>query len=156
MSVLESSKEPQKGFRKSLVKTNKYKNIATEQYKSKLEKTCADILELNNIVFEYEPWEVVLIEPFTFEYPSYERIGKEFKEQRPKLRRTSYKPDFIGDGWVIETKGKRTPDFQLKWKLFKRYLIEHEYDVLLFMPTNKKEIVKSIDVIKTLQNGNDK
>jgi hypothetical protein len=130
----------------------KYGNVPSGIYKSKLEQTCANLLVESEIDFEYEPWEVILIDSFTFEYPSYERIGKEFKEQRAKLRKTSYKPDFIGDGWVIETKGKRTPDFQLKWKLFKRYLMENEQHLLLFMPTSKKEIVQSITVIKNLQN----
>ncbi len=154
MNAFKSSKEIWAEAPEPRVKLNKYKNIATEQYKSKLEKTCADMLELNNIIFEYEPWEVVLIEPFTYELTSYERIGKVYKEQRHKLRKTSYKPDFIGDGWIIETKGKRTPDFQLKWKLFKRYLIENEYDGTLFMPTNRKEIIHSINVIKELTHGN--
>src|SRR3990167_5711997 len=106
----------------------KYKNQPQELYKSKLEKTCADLLKDNNIFFEYEPYEVVLIEPFSYELLSYERIGKEFKQQRQKVRKMSYKPDFIGEGWIIETKGRKTPEFLIKWKMFKRYLIEHEYD----------------------------
>ena len=107
------------------------------------------MLKDNNIFFEYEPYEVVLIEPFSYELLSYERIGKEFKQQRQKVRKMSYKPDFIGEGWIIETKGRKTPEFLIKWKMFKRYLIEHEYDGILFMPTSKREIIKSIEVIKS-------
>lgn len=46
----------------------------------------------------------------------------------------------------------RTPDFNIKWKLYKKYLEEHHLDYLLLMPTNKKEILESIELIKQLQN----
>lgn len=48
----------------------------------------------------------------------------------------------------METKGKRTADFNIKWKLFRKYLQENDIEVTLFMPTNKKEILESIKIIK--------
>lgn len=127
---------------------SKYKNVITDQYRSKLERVCAELLVSNDLKFEYEPWEVVLINPFEFPLVSYERIGKEFKPQRSKIRKTSYKPDFVGKNWIIETKGMRTADFLIKWKLFKRHLVDIGYEGMLFMPTNKKEIIKVIETIK--------
>ena len=50
----------------------------------------------------------------------------------------------------METKGMRTPDFNIKWKLFKRYLMEQQLKYILFMPTSKKEIIQSIEIIKEL------
>lgn len=85
-----------------------------------------------------------------FQYPSYEKVGKKFKEQSKKIRKNSYKPDFVGKGWIMETKGLRTPDFNIKWKLFKRYLLRHELEYILFMPSNRREIISSIEIIKEL------
>jgi len=92
------------------------------------------------------------LNPFEFEQMSYERIGSKFKPQSKKVRAIKYTPDFIGKGWVMETKGKKTPDFQLKWKLFKKYLYDNNMQYFLSMPTNKREIITSIDLIKELSN----
>lgn len=128
----------------------KYRNSPVDQFRSKLEKTAATLLGEAEIEFEYEPWEVVLLDPFQVEFLSYERIGKNFKQQSKRVRSIKYIPDFVGRGWIMETKGKKTADFQIKWKLFKRYLIDNDMSFVLFMPTNKKEIITSIEIIKTL------
>ncbi len=52
--------------------------------------------------------------PFEYDDVSYERIGNKFKLQSKKIRAIKYTPDFVGSKWVMETKGKKTPDFQLK------------------------------------------
>lgn len=127
----------------------KYGNIITGKYKSKLESTCATLLKEHGIKFEYEPWEVVLLDPFSSKLNSYERTGKTFKNVRA-VRKISYKPDFVGKGYVIETKGRKTPDFSIKWKLFKKFLEDNDLNFTLFMPTTKGEILKSIEIIKTL------
>ena len=53
----------------------------------------------------------------------------------------------------METKGMKTQDFIIRWKLFKKYLTEHGLDYTLFMPTNKKQIEESIRIIKELKDG---
>lgn len=111
----------------------------------------AELLSANNVEFEYEPIEIMLSKPYRSKIVSYERWGKQFKSVS-SIRKISYTPDFIGDGWVMETKGKRTADFNLKWKLFRRYVETHKLDLILLMPTNKKEILKSIEIIKQLKN----
>ena len=131
----------------------KFNNQPVDQYKSKLEKTCAVLLEEEQIPFVYEKLKFTLVPGFTYEKPSYERIGKKkkFIPQRKKVAAITYTPDFVGDGWIIETKGQRTTAFNIKWKLFKKYLLDHGLDFTLYMPTNKGEIIQTIELIK---NGN--
>lgn len=129
---------------------SKYKNRPISNFRSNLEKTCADLLRQNNIWFKYEPWQVVLSEKFAYDLPSYERIGNKFKQQSMGVRSISYTPDFVGKRWILETKGKKTPDFMIKWKLFKKYLKTNDLHYTLFMPTTKKEIIESIQIIKNL------
>lgn len=93
------------------------------------------------------------MEPLKLDLVCYEKINKTFKEQSKSVRAIKYNPDFIGHGWVMETKGMKTADFQLKWKLFKRYLLDHELDYLLLLPSNLREVRKSIELIKELNNG---
>lgn len=44
----------------------------------------------------------------------------------------------------------RTPDFNIKWKLFKLYLKENGMKHHIYLPTNKKEIDATITLIKKL------
>jgi hypothetical protein len=46
----------------------------------------------------------------------------------------------------METKGLRRPGFDIRWKLFKRFMEEKEF--LLLMPSNKKEVLACIEIIK--------
>lgn len=129
---------------------NKYKNKPSGKYRSKLELMAASLLTENNITYYYEPKTVVLLNKFNFN--SLERVGKAFKEVN-SIRAITYTPDFVGIFWVMETKGKKTPDFLLKWKLFKTYLIEKGIQPHLFLPTNKKEILLCIDNILDVENS---
>lgn len=123
-----------------------YNLDGTLEFQSKLEQNAAKLLTEAGIEFEYEPFAITLIEPQ--EMTSWEKWGKMFK-QIDKTRATTYTPDFMGKYWCIETKGKKTPDFIIKWKLFKKYLVDNKLDdILLFMPTNLKEIKQCIEIIK--------
>ena len=42
----------------------------------------------------------------------------------------------------------QTPEFKLKWKLFKHHLRSTNKEFDLYMPTNKKEIIQTINLIK--------
>lgn len=44
-----------------------------------------------------------------------------------------------------------TPDFSIKWKLFKKYLEDNKLNFTLFLPRSKKEIIESINIIKELK-----
>lgn len=124
-----------------------YKNKITGKYRSKLEKTCAELLKEHNIKFEYEPWIVTLSSGFESSIISYETSRKTYQTCSKKIRPITYKPDFIGDKWVIEVKGMRTPEFNIKWKMFKKYLQDNKLEYTLFLPTSKKQILESINLI---------
>jgi hypothetical protein len=47
---------------------------------------------------------------------------------------------------VIETKGLRRPDFDLRWKLFKHLIKEENW--LLLMPGNQIQVDISIQILK--------
>ena len=50
-----------------------------------------------------------------------------------------YTPDFIGDDFIIETKGRANESFPMRWKLFKRLSNEQFPTVTLYKPQNQKE-----------------
>jgi len=139
----------------------KYKNEATEvngvKVRSKLERTCYELLLENNIPFEYEPVTYNLMTPFKYTSDSWEKTGRgknrSFGKQRQSVRGITYTPDFVGDGWIIETKGMETADFKLKWKMFKKLLEDSGQSIVLYKPTNKKEILETISLIKSSQDN---
>jgi hypothetical protein len=112
------------------------------KFRSKLEKYCSDMLKKNKIKFEYEKERIVLIPKFRYEGISLEKIGKsrELKQQRQGQAACTYLPDFVGEGWVIECKGFFTPQARLKWKLYKKYLLDNNIKVDLYMPSNQRQV----------------
>ena len=126
----------------------KYKNKKDPKFKSKFEKLAWERLKEAGLEFEYEPTKFVLQPAFQSSVPSMERSRKKFQEVSTSVREITYTPDFVGSNWIIETKGVRTPDFNLKWKLFKSYLTKKRKKWLLFLPQSEKELILSIDTIK--------
>lgn len=119
--------------------------------KSSLEDYAFDRLTEEGVEFAYEPSSVVLLPSFEHLFKSYERKKKVFKPITNKVRSITYKPDFVGRGWIMETKGRRTPEFDLRWKLFKYLLREQDWNI--FMPRTKKEIDEAISIIKDGKNN---
>ena len=76
------------------------------QFKSKLEVYCYRRLKECNILANYEPIKFVIQPGFTL-----------FNE---KIRPITYTPDFIGNEWILETKGIANELFPMRWKLIKR------------------------------------
>lgn len=126
----------------------KYKSKRKDQYKSNLEAIAARLLEEAGIPFKYEPWRVELLPSSKWDGISYESVGKKktFKKVE-SIRSITYTPDFVGENWVIETKGMKTQDFIIRWKLFKKYLTSNNLNYTLFMPTNTTQIKESIKII---------
>lgn len=124
----------------------KYKNTKTTKFRSKFEALCYQKLVDANIEFEYEPYAILLVEGFTTKAVSWERNRKVFKEISTKVRPITYTPDFVGKGWIIETKGMRTPDFNLKWKLLKHKFKNKK--IQLFLPQSVKELDQAIEIIQ--------
>ena len=60
-----------------------------------------------------------------------------------KILPIKYTPDFIDiqqpPRFIIECKGNPNESFPLRWKLFKKHLIDSNIDTALFMPRNQKD-----------------
>lgn len=130
----------------------KFNNKVSKDYKSNLEKYCAEQLKLEKIPFEYEAVKFELHPSFRYEGTSYEKVTRSKKKvfdlQNPGIRAITYTPDFVGDGWIIETKGMETSTFKIKWKMFKKHLIDNNSHYQLYKPTNQKEVLETIKLIK--------
>lgn len=121
------------------------------EYKSKLEMFMANELREAGIDFEYEKFQFELIPSFYFGLDSYERQGNEKKEMvnrgNKKSQGIKYTPDFVGDGFVIETKGRANESFPIRWKLFKKYIVDNNIKTTLYKPQNMKECTEVIRLI---------
>ncbi len=127
------------------------------QFKSKLEAYCYQQLKTSGIPFKYEEERFTLVDPFTFNNPSYE-LGKikgerVFKKANPNIRAITYLPDFVGEyknqPYIIETKGILGDSFPIRWKLFKRHVQANGLNYDLYMPRNRRQIDETINLIKS-------
>ena len=88
---------------------------------------------------------------FHFENQCYERQsnGKgEYKNRGSKrILPIKYTPDFIGDDFIIETKGRANESFPMRWKLFKKLIFQQFPNVTLYKPQNQKECDETIRLI---------
>jgi|TARA_R110002072_G_C7619798_1_gene505836 hypothetical protein len=100
----------------------------------------------------YEGETFELQEAFDFPFESYERCGNgkgEYKNRgKKKILNIKYTPDFIGEGFIIETKGRANESFPLRWKMFKKLLTENKKEPLkIYKPQNQKECDETIRLI---------
>ena len=58
-----------------------------------------------------------------------------------------YTPDFIGDGFIIECKGRANESFPIRWKIFKKYVNYQLRGVTLYKPQNQKECDTTVRLI---------
>ena len=121
------------------------------KFASGLEKNMYIALKEAKIKAKYEGQTYELVPSFSFKNKSYERQANskgEFKERgRKKVRAITYTPDFVGNGFIIECKGRPNESFPIRWKLFKRYISTHYPDVTLYKPQNKKECEETVSLI---------
>jgi hypothetical protein len=87
-----------------------------------------------------------------YEGECYERAQKRSKAMRDtsKISETGYTPDFSGknEEWFIEVKGRKLGDFNIRWKLFKRFLNKRDNNPTLFMPVTLKDCEQVINILK--------
>ena len=139
-----------KNKKKGPVRSKKvmYDNIA---FASGLEKYMYQALKKAKIKADYEGQTYTLIGGFEFKTSSYERQsnGKgEFVDRgNKKILPIKYTPDFVGDGFIIETKGRANESFPMRWKLFKRFINRCYPHVTLYKPQNQKECDQVIELI---------
>ena len=121
-------------------------------FASGLEKYMYLALKEANIFADYEGKTFIVMEGIDFTTTSYERCanGKgEFKDRgNKKILPIKYTPDFIGDGFIIECKGRANESFPLRWKLFKNVVNKEQSHVILYKPQNHKECDKTIELIQ--------
>ena len=140
------------GFTKGKKKDYSFNGI---KYKSGLERNMGMLLHEAGIYFEYEPISYTLMDGFLFDKSSYERSsngnGDMIDRGNKKILPIKYTPDFVGDGFIIETKGYANETFPRTWKMFKRYVIDNGMDVILYKPQKISECEEVIKLIKQNQ-----
>jgi len=149
----------------------KVRNATTHEYegiifKSRLELYCYQKLQeltlILPIVFSYDSVKFNLLDSFVFTNDCYELVKrknyKQFEQIRPNVKGITYTPDFVGTHtdtgrmFIIETKGNPNDAFPLRWKLFKKSLIDNKTQADIYMPRNLKHIDQVINIIKTKYN----
>ena len=120
-------------------------------FASGLEKYMYRALKKAKVKAKYEGRTYTIQSGFEFNMDSYERQsnGKgEFKNRgNKKILPIKYTPDFIGDGFIIECKGRANESFPMRWKLFKGYINTVQPYVTLYKPQNQKECDQVIELI---------
>lgn len=124
-------------------------------FASKLEMHMYKLLKQAKIPVEYEGKTFSLVEGFDFTNASYEktRVKKYLHDRGNKnVLPIKYTPDFLDiqdpPRFIIECKGNPNEAFPIRWKLFKRYLINNNIKADLFMPRNQKDCAEVVKIIK--------
>ena len=120
-------------------------------FASGLEKYMYQALKDAKIKAVYEGATYEVFSGFEFPNVSIERCANgrgEYKNRgEKKILPIKYTPDFIGDDFIIECKGRANESFPMRWKLFKKYVKHNLPHVTLFKPQNQKECDKVIELI---------
>lgn len=126
-------------------------------FASGLERYMYMALKKAKIRAKYEGETFVLINGFHFDNEVYERQanGKgDFTNRGSKrILPIKYTPDFIGDDFIIETKGRANESFPIRWKLFKKLVSDQFPGYVLYKPQNQKECDRVIELIKEFRSG---
>ena len=59
----------------------------------------------------------------------------------------------VGGDFIIETKGRANESFPMRWKLFKRHLIETGDNRHIYKPQTNKECDRTIELILNKRHG---
>ena len=143
-------KKPRRRKGRKHVQANKV-TVDGIKFASGLEAYMYRALKKEKLFEKYEEEQFLLIEGFDFTNPSYERQanGKgEFRNRNSsKIRKITYKPDFTGKDFIIETKGRANESFPIRYKLFKKLLMETNDNRALYKPQTQKECDEVIQLI---------
>ena len=120
-------------------------------FASGLEKYMFIALMEAGIDFEYEGQTFELVPAFRFIYNCIERQsnskGDFINRGNKKVLNLKYTPDFIGEDFIIETKGRANESFPLRWKLFKKWLHDNNDERTLYKPQKMSECDETIRLI---------
>jgi len=121
------------------------------EFKSGLEAYMYKALKEAGIQAEYEGITYELIPSFDFKNKCYERQANSKGEYRDRggkaIRKVTYTPDFTGDGFIIECKGRPNESFPIRWKLFKKYASKKLLKINIYKPQNQKECDETVSLI---------
>ena len=121
-------------------------------FASGLEKYMYMALQKAKIKAKYEGETFVLLNGFHFENEVYERQanskGEFMNRGEKRILPIKYTPDFIGENFIIETKGRPNESFPIRWKLFKKLVTEQFPSYTLFKPQNQKECDRVIEILR--------
>ena len=62
-----------------------------------------------------------------------------------------YTPDFIGEDFIIETKGRANESFPMRWKLFKQLVTNQFPGYTIYKPQNQAECQETVRLILSKQ-----
>jgi hypothetical protein len=126
-------------------------------FASGLEKHMYIALLKAKIDFEYEGRTFELVPSFFFINDCFERQsngkGEYINRGNKKVLNLKYTPDFVGDDFIIETKGRANDSFPLRWKLFKEWMINFGDNRTLYKPQIIDECNKTIELILAKRNA---
>lgn len=146
-------------------KNKKVKNTKAQTYdginfRSRLETTCYKELISAGFKPKYEEKRFVLMDGFSLDkvifYTPYRR---KYQQYPRKLLHITYTPDFSfeykGYMVLIDTKGFPNETYPMKKKMFLKKLeeksLESNLKYIFFEPHNKRQILKTIKIIKSLE-----
>ena len=120
-------------------------------FASGLEKYMYMALKKAKIRSKYEGETFVLLNGFHFENEVYERQsnskGDYVNRGSKRILPIKYTPDFIGDDFIIETKGRANESFPMRSKLFKKLVSEQFPNITLYKPQNQTECDRTVQLI---------
>jgi hypothetical protein len=121
-------------------------------FASGLERYMYMALKKAKIKADYEGQTFELLPAFEFASESIERQSNGKGEYRnrgcKKILNIKYTPDFIGEDFIIECKGRANESFPLRWKMFKKWMHDNSDNRVLYKPQNQTECDKTIDMIQ--------
>ena len=120
-------------------------------FASGLERYMYIALRKSKIKCKYEGETFVLINGFHLENEVYERQsnskGDFINRGSKRILPIKYTPDFIGENFIIETKGRPNESFPIRWKLFKKLVTEQFPDYTVYKPQNQIECDRTVELI---------
>ena len=123
----------------------KIKNATIEIYngitfRSKLEASCAKLLDELNVPYQYEPFKIILL-------PTFKYLSK-------TLREWSYTPDFVVyNNIIIEVKGFPNDVWGYKKKMILKYIVDNNYNYEFYEVKNKSQLRSLILELKQRENA---
>ena len=120
-------------------------------FASGLERYMYMALRKAKIKSKYEGETFVILNGFHFDNECYERQangkGDYVNRGSKRILPIKYTPDFIGQDFIIETKGRANESFPMRWKLFKQLVTNQFPSYTLYKPQNQKECDITVELI---------